>query len=187
MFDLGEVGQDAQGFEAFSFDFSDDMNDFSWSLTIDPTEGEGQGGEEEEAVRVSMEKQIGDMSVGKKIKLAYTGNQQARKILIRDSNKVVAAAVVKSGRLSPNEVASFAGNRNLHDEVVRLIAQNKEFVRKYPVQVSLVNNPKCPKQLALKLMQGLSKKDLQAVANNKNVPSIIFGSAMKMFKAKYRK
>ena len=115
------------------------------------------------------------------------GNLQARKILIRDPNKIVAAAVVKSGRLTPNEVASFAGNKNLHDEVVRLIAENKEFVRKYPVQVALVNNPKCPAPLALRLMQGLHKRDLQQLANNKNVPSVIFGTALKMFKAKYRK
>ena len=99
----------------------------------------------------------------------------------------MATAVVKSGRLTPSEVASFAGNRNLHDEVVRLIASDKEFIRKYPVQVALVNNPKCPAPLALKLMQGLQRRDLQQLSNNKNVSSLIFGTALKMFKAKYRK
>ena len=126
------------------------------------------------------------MPVGKKIKLAYMGNQEARKILVRDPNKIVAAAVVKSGRLTPNEaIASFAGNKNLHDEVVRLIADNKEFTRKYPVQVALVNNPKTPPSVALRLLQGLHKRDLQQLANNRNVSSVIFGTALKMFKAKY--
>lgn len=187
MFDLGKVGTDADTFGSFKFNFDDDMEDFSWDLTQEKAEGEESSGSEEEEERQSTEQKMRDMPVGKKIKLAYMGNLQARKILIRDPNKIVAAAVVKSGRLTPNEVASFAGNKNLHDEVVRLIAENKEFVRKYPVQVALVNNPKCPAPLALRLMQGLHKRDLQQLANNKNVPSVIFGTALKMFKAKYRK
>jgi len=188
MFNLDAVEQDAEGLGAFRFNFDDDMEDFSWSLTKeeDPASGPSKDEAEEEAPK-SLEQQLAEMTVGKKIKLAYMGNLSARKVLVRDPNKIVAAAVVKSGRLTPNEVASFAGNKNLHDEVVRLIAENKEFVRKYPVQVALVNNPKCPLPVALKLMQGLQKKDLQQLANNRNVPSAIFGTALKMFKAKYRK
>jgi len=188
MFNLDKVASDANDLGAFRFNFDDDMEDFSWDLTREPEPVDGPVDvQEEEEKKVSLEQKLRDMSVGKKIKLAYMGNQEARKILIRDPNKIVAAAVVKSGRLTPNEVSSFAGNKNLHDEVVRLIASNKEFVRKYPVQVALVNNPKCPLPVALKLMQNLQKRDLQQLANNKNVPSAIFGTAMKMFKAKYRK
>jgi len=189
MFDLDKMSTDSSRFGAFKFNFDDDMDDFSWDLTHDAEEGAGSDKkeEEEEEQRQSMEQKLRDMPVGKKIKLAYMGNQSARKILVRDPNKVVAAAVVKSGRMTPNEVASFAGNKNLHDEVVRLIAENKEYVRKYPVQVALVNNPKCPAPLALRLMQNLHKRDLQQLANNKNVPSVIFGTASKMFKEKYRK
>lgn len=187
MFDLGKVETDAGRFGAFKFDFEDDIDQFSWDLTHEPEEGEAKPAGNEEQVRQSLEQKLRDMSVGKKIKLAYMGNQESRKILIRDPNKIVAAAVVKSGRLTPNEVASFAGNKNLHDEVVRLIADNKEFTRKYPVQVALVNNPKTPTPVALRLMQGLQKRDLQQLANNRNVPSVVFGTALKMFKAKYRK
>ncbi len=188
MFDLGAVKAGGEGFEAFKFDFSDDSPNFSWDLTAEPDDVEAQQARApEDEVRVSLAIQLAEMTVGKRIKLAYSGNQQARKILIRDPNKVVATAVVKSGRLTPSEVASFAGNRNLHDEVVRLIASDKEFIRKYPVQVALVNNPKCPAPLALKLMQGLQRRDLQQLSNNKNVSSLIFGTALKMFKAKYRK
>jgi hypothetical protein len=187
MFNLDAVKTDSTDLGAFSFNFDDDMEDFSWDLTREPEGEEAAAEQKEEEVKLSLEQKLREMSVGKKIKLAYMGNQEARKILVRDPNKIVAAAVVKSGRLTPNEVASFAGNKNLHDEVVRLIAQNKEFVRKYPVQVALVNNPKCPVPLALKLMQNLQKRDLQSLANNKNVPSAIFGLALKMYKEKYRK
>ena len=188
MFNLDSVGTDSTDLGAFRFDFDDDMEDFSWDLTREPEPDAAQPtATEEEEQKLSLEQKLREMTVGKKIKLAYMGNLEARKILVRDPNKIVAAAVVKSGRLTPNEVSSFAGNKNLHDEVVRLIASNKEFVRKYPVQVALVNNPKCPLPVALKLMQNLQKRDLQQLANNRNVPSAIFGTAMKMFKSKYRK
>lgn len=186
MFELGAVEPDANAFAAFRFDFEDDMNDFSWDLTKEAEEGAKKVDDDEEEHH-SLMRRIQDMTVGKKIKLAYMGNQEARKVLVRDPNKVIASAVVKSGRLTPGEIASFASNKNLHDDVVRLIAENKEFVRKYPVQVALINNPKCPSAIAMRLMQGLHKRDLQQLANNKGVSGMVFTAAKKMFKEKYRK
>jgi hypothetical protein len=55
------------------------------------------------------------------------------------------------------------------------------------VQVALINNPKCPSAIAMKLMQGLHKRDLQQLANNKGVSGMVFTAAKKMFKEKYRK
>jgi hypothetical protein len=185
MFDLDAVKTDTHLFGAFKFDFADDMDGFSWDLTQDSEAGGKKVVEEEE--HQSMMKKIQDMTVGKRIKLAYMGNQQARKVLVRDPNKVICAAVVKSGRLTPGEIISFAGNKNLQDEVVRIIAENKEFLRKYPVQVALINNPKCPPAIAMRLMPYLHKRDLQQLGNNKGVSGMIFTAARKMFKDKYRK
>jgi hypothetical protein len=187
MFDLDTIGgDDDQGLEAFQFNFQDEMANFSWDLTGDDDVAEVPA-EEEEMQFISVERRIAEMSVGQKIKMAYMGNKSARKVLIRDSNKIVATAVVKSGRLSPSEVAAFAGNRNLGDGVIREIAMNPEFLRKYPVQVALVNNPKTPPAVALKFISGLHKRDLKALSNNKNVGSVIFLTAKKLFKSKYQK
>ena len=107
---------------AFSFDFSDANDGFSWDLTGD----HNATGEDRGELRRSLEQKIGDMTVGHKIKLAYLGNKESRSILIRDKNKVVAGAVVKSGRLTDQEVASFAGNK-IDGDVLREIALNREF------------------------------------------------------------
>ena len=92
-----------------------------------------------------------------KIKLAYKGNKEARSILIRDTNKSVAVAVVKSGRLTDGEVASYAGNRNLADDGLR--DKHQQCIHSHPVKVALVNNPASP-SLAMGFV-GLLHKDLQ--------------------------
>ena len=152
----------------FRFDFKDE-DDFGDILTQDIADADGSLNEK----KLSIERQIGLMSPGKKIKLAYSGNKEARGVLIRDANKIVATAVVKSGRLSDGEVATYAGNKNLSDDVIREIAINPEFTRKYPVKVALVNNPKTPASLAVSMVKALQKKDLMMLARNRNVPSAV--------------
>jgi hypothetical protein len=165
----------------FRFDFKED-DDFGDVLTQDISEGDGTLNEK----KLSIERQIQAMSPGKKIKLAYSGNKEARGVLIRDANKIVASAVVKSGRLSDGEVATYAGNKNLSDDVIREIAINPEFTRKYPVKVALVNNPKTPASLAVSMVKALQKKDLMMLARNRNVPSAVVEAASRLFNEKYR-
>lgn len=168
----------------FSFDFrSGGQNEFSFDLTQSGGTSKPEGEEE----RVPIEKMIADMSIGHKIKLAYKGNKEVRGILIRDSNKSVAVAVIKSGRCTDGEVASYAGNRNLADDVIREITTNKEWVRKYPVKVALLGNPKTPVSVAMGFLNTLHKKDLQSVMNNRNVSSVISTAARKRYKEKYQK
>jgi hypothetical protein len=166
------------GLEGFDFDFKDDDN-FSFDLLEDA----GDGADEPE-VRASLEKRIAAMSVGKKLKLAYLGNKSVRSLLIRDRNKLVSVAVVKSGRLTDAEVLAHAGNRNLPDEALREIATNREWTRKYPVKVALVNNPKCPPSVSLSLVSQLQIKDLASLSRNRNVSSVVFTLAGKLAKQK---
>ena len=178
MFNLDALDDGPDPHAGFSFDFTDEGESFSWDLTAD----HGRDIEDRGELRRSLEQQIKDMSVGHKIKLAYRGNKEVRGILIRDTNKVIASAVVKSGRLTDQEVASFAGNKNLDGEVLREIATNSEFTRKYPVKVALVNNPKTPVSMAVTMVNSLQKKDLMSLTRNRNVPSVVTTAATRLFR-----
>ena len=186
MFDLGRLQPGAgpdKGLAGFTFDFADEAASFSWDLTQDHSETTA---EERGAIASGMERRIAEMSVGKKIKLAFLGNKEARSILIRDRNRVVASAVVKSGRLTEQEVSNYAGNKNLDSEVIREIVANKEWTRKYPVKVALVNNPKTPVSEAVAMVSQLQKKDLMMLTRNRNVPSVVSEAAVRLFRVKYR-
>lgn len=177
MVDLEHTTVDLGGFQ---FDFADDTQELSWLLTADRDERASA-----EELR-SMEGIIRDMSPGQKIKLAYLGNQESRGILIRDSNKLVAAAVVKSGRMSDGEGLAAAANRNLADDVIREVATNREWVRKYPFMVALVNNPKCPASVAMGFIRNLNRRDLQALTRNRNISSAVSQAATRLFREKFK-
>ncbi len=180
MFDLSKLKDDDDLLGTFNFDFKDEISDFGWDLTEDRdavTEDE----------KISLEKKLSQMTVGHKIKLAYLGNKEVRGILIRDRNKMVASAVIRSGRCTDGEVASWAGNRNLADDVLREIAMNPEWTRKYPVKVALVNNPKTPVSVAIAFVSQLQKRDLQELSRNHNVSSVVNQLAKRAFKQKYKR
>ena len=166
--------------EPFQFTFDEqDTFDFDASLVED-----GDAADDE---NMSLEKRIREMPVGKRIKLAYKGNKEARSILIRDTNKSVSVAVLKSGKVNAGEAAIYAANRNLSDEVIRTICATKEYMRKQNVRMALVGNPKTPTKVAMGILMTLGKKDLQALAKNRSVSGTISKAALKRFKTEFQR
>jgi hypothetical protein len=159
----------------FAFGFEEDDDEFDPYLTRDD-----ESAHTSDEMRGDIAKIISAMKMGEKIKLAYKGNKAVREILIRDTNKVVACAVVKSGRLTDNEVVSIAGNRAVAEDVIRELARVKENLRMYPVKVALCTNPKTPVPVAMKLISSLHVADLKKLARNRNVSSAVFTAATKL-------
>lgn len=162
----------------FAFGFDEDDDDFDPYLTRESEE------EANDVIKGNIKNMIQGLGVGDKIKLAYKGNKAVREVLIRDTNKIVSCAVVKSGRITENEVLSIAGNRAVPEDVIRELARVKEYLRKYPVKVALCSNPKTPVPVAMKLLNSLHISDLRGLANNRNVSSAVFTAANKLYKNK---
>jgi hypothetical protein len=116
---------------------------------------------------------IQTLNVMQKVKLARMGNKEARGLLIRDRNKIVSTAAIRSPRMTDNEVAGFAKSRNLSDEVMRIIASNREWTKNYTVKLALVTNPKCPLAYSVRFMNFLQEKDLRTLVKSKDVPAVI--------------
>ena len=127
---------------------------------------------------------IQQMSVFDKIKLARIGNAEARSLLVRDRNKLVAAAAVRSPKLQEQEVLAFAKARNVHEEVLRIIACSREWTRSYAVKLALASNPKCPQQWAIRFLGHLQERDLRAIMKSKDVPAAIATQARRLLQRK---
>jgi hypothetical protein len=127
---------------------------------------------------------VQNMTVMQKIKLARVGGKEARALLIKDRNKVVSTSVIASPKITDTEVISIAQSRAVGDEILRLIAVNKEWTRNYQVKHALACNPKTPQPQAIKFLNYLQDKDLKALMKSKDVPSVISTHARRILTKK---
>jgi hypothetical protein len=136
--------------------------------------------EPDAARRQTLIQRLAKMTVAQRVQFAIKGGSEARRTLIRDSNKVVQRAVLQSPRLTEQEVEAFASMSSLTDEILRLIAGNRAFRKNYAVVRNLVNNPKTPLDVTLHMLPMLNAIDLKRLTSNKNVPETLRTTAMKL-------
>ena len=127
---------------------------------------------------------IQTLSVFQKVKLARLGNKEARGLLVRDRNKVVSLAAITSPKISDTEVVSYAQSRNVCDEVLRMIAGNRQWTRSYPVKLALATNPKTPQAMAMKFVNFLQDNDVRALVRSKDVPTAVSTHARRILMKK---
>ncbi len=136
--------------------------------------------EPDESRRQTLLQRLAKMNVAQRVKFAMMGGSDARRTLIRDSNKVVQRAVLQSPRLTDQEVEAFAAMSILTDEILRIIATNRKFRKNYAVVRNLINNPKTPIDVSLHLLPAINAIDLKRLCGNKNVPETLRTTAGKL-------
>ncbi|HVM98548.1 MAG TPA: hypothetical protein VMT89_19285 [Candidatus Acidoferrales bacterium] len=131
-------------------------------------------------INKSLYAQILTMTIGEKLKLALRGNRDARGLLIRETNRLVARFVLKNPRLTEDEVAGIARNRNIDSEILREIGDHRLWPRNAQVRLGLVTNPKTPVAIALRYVVSIGERDLRHLAKSKNVPAAIASQARRL-------
>jgi hypothetical protein len=172
----GLAGEDAEA--AVLEMLGGDMADIARLLV---SERDVEGDEEETGSLLSI---IGNMSVMKKIKLARVGGKEARSLLIRDRNRIVATAVLASPKLTESEVVTFAQNRSMGDELLRIISNNRQWTKNYQIKLALTTNPKTPIPQAIKFMNYLQDRDLRNLMKSRDVPNNISAHARRILTKK---
>jgi hypothetical protein len=137
-----------------------------------------------ETERGSALQKISKLDIKGRIQLAMKGSKEDRSILIRDSTKLVALAVLESPKVTDGEVEKFANQKNVLEAVLRQIPMKRRFVKNYGVVRNLVGNPRTPLDVSLGLMKNLLTADLKNLSGNKEVSDTIRKLATKMFKQK---
>ncbi len=127
---------------------------------------------------------VQNMTVMQKIKLARIGGKEARSMLIKDRNRMVSSSVLGSPKLTETEVVTFAQNRSMGDELLRIISNNREWTKSYQIKLALTMNPKTPIPQAVKFMNYLQDKDLRNLMKSKDVPNNISAHARRLLTKK---
>jgi hypothetical protein len=92
---------------------------------------------------------------------------------------MIAATVMSSPKLTEQEVESIAGMGSVSEDVLRMIAHNRSWMKSYKIMVRLVRNPKFPVALSMNLLQRVNNKDLALIAIDRNVPEPVRIAARK--------
>jgi hypothetical protein len=134
-----------------------------------PAAGEDEVFDEEEA-RDSTVAKLAKMGFTQRLKAAVKGTREMRSILIRDPNKMISAAVLSSPKLAEPEVEAYSRMANVSDDVLRIIAHNRRWMKNYNILLGLVKNPKTPVAMSLNMMNRLNDRDMTQLSVDRNVP-----------------
>lgn len=133
------------------------------------------------AERKAVFQQIALMSIKERVLLAIKGTREARMILVRDPNRLVAGAVLRNPRVTDSEIEYISSLKTAPEDVLRQIGQNRAWSRSYLVVHNLVRNPRTPIAISLGFLNRVQTRDLRNLGTNKNVPDVIRTTANRLY------
>ena len=138
----------------------------------------------DEEARRDLHRTLARLTVAQRARLARFGNREARTLLLRDANRIVATAAIRSPRIREDEVLAAARSRNVCDEVLRVIADSREWTRNYQVKLALCANPKTPLSSAMRFLPHLHDRDLRVLVRSREVPAAVSAQARRILSRK---
>jgi hypothetical protein len=155
-----------------------EVDQIASSTQLDPASDDthvvdDEGEEQLKEVLKPLHARLAEMSVSQKIRRATLGTSAERLLLVRDTNRLVACAAVQSPQLNDSEAVRISASRQVSEDVLRIIARNREFTRNYQVKLNLIQNPRTPFTFSSRLIPHLRDNDLRSLAKSKNVPAAV--------------
>jgi hypothetical protein len=142
-------------------------------LLEEPADAAGDSGADVENPEPSEEAEVSrvlaNLPIVDRLKLATKGTREQRGQLIRDSNRIVATAVLSSPKLSDAEVEAFVRMGNVSEDVLRIIGTNRAWTKNYGVVLGLARNPKTPPAMSMQMLHRLTEKDVKMLSVDRNV------------------
>jgi hypothetical protein len=160
-----------------------ELEETAQQVEIDPSKEDvvvldDETGEEVVADKVlPLHAKLAGMSISQKIRRAMLGTSGERLLLVRDKNKLVSSAAIRSPKIQDNEIALISQSRNVSDDVLRIIATNKSWVQDYQIKLNLVMNPRTPFAFSARLVTFLREGELKSITKSKNVSAAIAQAA----------
>jgi hypothetical protein len=114
-------------------------------------------------------KSLSSLPVVERMKLAIKGTREQRTQLVRDTNRLVAAAVLSSPKLTEAEVEAFTKMGNVSEETMRTIGMNRAWLKNYGVLLGVCRHPKTPPAISMQLLHRLNDRDLKGLTTDRNV------------------
>ena len=136
--------------------------------------------ENEDEIMLDTRLRLMKLSVAERLLVAQMGTKQERAVLVRDGNKKIALAAIQSPKITEFEVEQVSKLRSVSEDILREIANNREWAKSYPVINALVHNPKTPTGISLRLLSRIRDQDLKDLSKDKEVGYAIRAAAQRL-------
>ena len=134
----------------------------------------------DEAERSSIAAQVARLSIPEKVGLAVTGNREVRRILSRDASSIVARAVIGSPKLTEDDIIAYAASSLTHEDVLRFIADSRQWTANRQVVNALVQNPRTPPPAAIRFLKSFQTSELRVLSQNRSLSAVVRQEARRM-------
>ena len=115
-----------------------------------------------------------------KIHIARYGKKDERMQIIRGSDRSLHRYVLTNPGLGLDEVVTIAKMNTMSPDILKAIADRREWAQRPDIAIALVRNPKTPVPLAIKLLRYVSPSDLRQLAKGSAVRMPILKAARKI-------
>ncbi len=161
----------------------DEISEAEVEEAIREARSEPAVGEVDEITGLS-ESQLRTLPLPIRLKLSRRAPRALRSILIRDNSPSVAVSVLENNRMSESEIEQIARSRSVVEDVLAAIARNRTWMRKYPIALALVKNPRTQVGVAIRLCSRLSVRDLRSIGRDRNVAHAVRTACQRLYKLK---
>lgn len=112
---------------------------------------------------VPLHKQVAQLTVNDKLRLARQANRPVRRILIRDMEKRVHLEVIKNPQVKDDEAIEYAGTSGVSPAALEWLAGQSRYAKNKKMVMTLITNPMTPPRVARKLLDKLTHRELLKV------------------------
>jgi hypothetical protein len=180
---------EATGTPTYEDTLAEEVSRIADQLSLDPAVEDTHEVDEEgqERLREQLKPlyaRLADMTVSQKIRRATLGTSAERLLLVRDTNRLVASAAAQSPMMNESDAARISLSRQISEDVLRIIAMNREWTRSYQIKMNLIQNPRTPFTFAARLVPHLRDSDLRNLTKNKNVTASVQQAARQQMSRK---
>jgi hypothetical protein len=112
----------------------------------------GGGPARHERVDRAAPPQADKLTPAAKIQLALHGNRDQRNAILRDTNRTLHPYVLKNPQITVDDVLAIVKNAQSSPELLKQIAERREWLQRPQIALALARNPKSPPDVAVRAL-----------------------------------
>jgi hypothetical protein len=164
---------------AFAVSIDANPQEILSSLTSRP-EAPDEKDETEGGRQTSVWDRIRAMPYPEKIILATKADRSERSVLIQENDPQILYYLLKNPRITAEEVLRIARMTSISAAVADLIAKTTQWSSNQEIRSAIVNNPRTPTPLALKLLPTLPEPEIRHIAKSTGVSQALKQAALRI-------